>query len=59
MEPDEITLQQTLAISSSLTADTSLGQKIDDAVALEMTKTTKRFDTLRAITPANPMEHDA
>ena len=59
MAPDEITLHQALAISASTQADPTLRTKIDDAVALEMTKTTTRFDTLRAITATNPMEPDA
>lgn len=59
MAPDEITLHKALSISASPTADPALRKKIDDAVALELTKVTTRFDTLRAITASNPMEPNA
>ena len=57
--PDEINLNAALKIVNSPTADPILRERLTEAIAKEMHKTTTKYDTIRPITASNPIEHDA
>lgn len=58
-QPDEMRVDQARRLASLPGACPLLLGKIDAAVEVEMTKVTTKYDTLRLICPANPMDKDA
>lgn len=58
-QPDEMSVAAAKKIAYAPGANPILRYLIDEAVTTEMNKVTIRYDTIRLITPLNPMEPDA